>query len=107
MYRQQYKNLKQDSIIEFLIKDRDFPRAIFYCIKKAEYSLYRIGGVRPQDSYSNVAERAISKLKNEIDFTDSSDIIKIGLHKYLNDFQIKNNAIDNEVFKVYFDTQAI
>ena len=69
MYRQQYKSLNPESIIEFLIKDRDFPRAICFSIKKAEYSLYRIGGVRPQDSYSNLAEKAITQLKHEIDFS--------------------------------------
>jgi uncharacterized alpha-E superfamily protein len=102
MYRQQYKSLKQENIIEFLIKDRDFPRAICHSIKKAEYAIYRISGARPQDSYSNEAEKAISQLKHEIDFTENGEIIKYGLHKYLNDFQVKNNNIDQEIFKVYF-----
>jgi uncharacterized alpha-E superfamily protein len=103
MYRQQYKSLNPESIVEFLIKDRDFPRAICFSVKKAEYSLYRISGTRPQDSYSNQAEKAISQLKHEIDFTETADIINYGLHSYLNDFQIKNNAIGHEIFKVYFD----
>ena len=106
MYRQQYKSLNPESIIEFLIKDRNFPRAICFSIKKAEYSLYRIGGVRPQDSYSNLAEKAISQLKHEIDFTETDEIVKGGLHKYLNTFQTKNNEIDSEIFKVYFDLEA-
>lgn len=102
MYRQQYKSLKQENIIEFLIKDRDFPRAICHSIKKAEYAIYRISGSRPQDSYSNEAEKAISQLKHEIDFTENADIITYGLHQYLNDFQVKNNNIDQEIFNVYF-----
>jgi uncharacterized alpha-E superfamily protein len=102
MYRQQYKSLRQENIIEFLIKDRDFPRAICHSIKKAEYAIYRISGTRPQDSYSNQAEKAITQLKHEIDFTETNEIIKYGLHKYLNDFQVKNNIIDQEIFKVYF-----
>jgi uncharacterized alpha-E superfamily protein len=106
MYRQQYKSLKQENIIEFLIKDREFPRAICHSIKKAEYALYRISGARPQDSYSNEAEKALSQLKHDIDFTETSEIIKTGLHKFLNDFQVKCNQIDNEIFKVYFDLDA-
>ena len=102
MYRQQYKSLKQENIIEFLIKDRNFPRAICHSIKKAEYAIYRISGSRPQDSYSNEAEKAISQLKHEIDFTENADIITYGLHQYLNDFQVKNNNIDQEIFNVYF-----
>jgi uncharacterized alpha-E superfamily protein len=106
MYRQRYKSLKQDNIIEFLIKDRDFPRAIGHSIKKAEYAIYRISGARPQDSYSNSAEKAVTQLKHEIDFTETNEIIKIGLHKFLNNFQIENNNVDQEIFKVYFDLDS-
>jgi len=106
MYRQKYKSLRQDNIIEFLIKDRDFPRAIHHSIKKAEYALYRLSGARPQDSYTNAAEKSMTMLKNLIDFTETQEIIDQGLHNFLNEFQIKNNNIDSEIFKVYFDLEA-
>ena len=101
MYRQKYKSLRQDNIIEFLIKDRDFPRAIHHSIKKAEYALYRLSGARPQDSYTNPAEKSMTLLKNMIDFTETQEIIDQGLHHFLNEFQIKNNNIDSQIFKVY------
>ena len=107
MYRQQYKRLRQDHIIEFLIKDRYFPRAICHSVKKAEYALYRISGSRPQNGYSNPAEKCISELNHRIDFTETSEIIRIGLHTFLNDFQVKNNRVDNEIFKVYFDLGGV
>ncbi len=106
MYRQQYKTLRPQFIIELLIKDRDFPRAICYCIKKAEYALYRISGSRPQDSYANQAEKEVSKLKHEIDFTETSDILQQGIHKYLDAFQSKNNNIGLEIFKTYFELES-
>jgi len=107
MYRQQYKSLKQDNIIEFLVKDRYFPRAICHSIKKAEYALYRISGSRPQNGYRNRAEKSISELNHCIDFTETSEIMGTGLHSFLNDFQIKNNEVDSEIYKVYFDPGTI
>lgn len=107
MYRQKYKSLKPLYIIELLIKDRDFPRSIYSCIKKAEYSLYRISGVRPQDGYSNSAEKAITKLKHELEFSELKDILKSDFHTFLDKFQIKNNQIDAEIFKTYFEINAI
>lgn len=106
MYRQQYKSLKYESIVEFLIKDRYFPRAICHSIKKAEYALYRISGSSASLGYRNEAEKNISALNHLIDFTETKDIIQIGLHQFLNDFQIKNNQVDRDVFKVYFDLNA-
>ena len=103
MYRQQYKSLKQENIIEFLIKDRNFPRTLSHSIKKAEYALYRISGSQPQNGYRNIAEKKISKLNHMIEFVEISDIVNMGLHQFLNDFQILNNEVDSEIFNLYFD----
>lgn len=106
MYRQQYKSLNQTNIIEFLIKDRHFPRAICHSLKKAEYALYKISGSRPQNGYRNSAEKRISELNHKIDFTETSEIIASGLHTFLNDFQVGNNEVDAEIFKLYFDVSG-
>ena len=106
MYRQQYKRLNQNTIIEFLVKDRYFPRAICHSVKKAEYALYRISGSGPRNGYGNPAEKCISELGHLVDFTETSAIIGGGLHRFLNDFQLKNNQVDSAIFKVYFDLSA-
>ncbi len=106
MYRQQYKSLNQTNIIEFLIKDRSFPRAICFSLKKAEYALYKISGSRPQNGYRNSAEKQISELNHKIDFTETSEILEMGLHQFLNDFQIANNKLDAEIYKIYFDVSG-
>ena len=38
--------------------------------------------------------------------TETNEIIKIGLHRFLNNFQIENNIVDQEIFKVYFDLDS-
>jgi uncharacterized alpha-E superfamily protein len=107
MYRQQYRNLKPEHIVNFLIKDRRFPRSLYYSVHQAEQCLYEISGRRISDGFSNEAEKAIGILRNELDFTDISDIYPKGLHSFLDDFQSKNNELAQAIFSTYFDLKPI
>ena len=107
MHRQQYRSLTPTSIVEFLILDRMFPRAAAHCIRQAELSLYEISGNNMANGFGNPAERALSKLRTEIEFTETADIFKTGLHQYLDDFQTRTNAIGEAIFQTYFDLKPV
>lgn len=107
MHRQQYRSLTPTSIIEFLILDKMFPRAVAHCIRQAELSLYEISGNNITQGFGNTAERALSKLRTDIEFTETSDIFKTGLHQYLDNFQTRTNEIGTAIFETYFDLKPI
>jgi hypothetical protein len=107
MFRQQYKVISPTHIVEFLILDKSFPRSVVHCLQEAELSLYAISGTSFEHGYSNAAEKKISKLLSEIEFTEIDDILKTGLHQFLDDFQSKNNEIGQTVFNTYFDIKPV
>jgi uncharacterized alpha-E superfamily protein len=107
MYRQTHAALTPMNIVAFLILDKLFPRSIAYCVRQAELSLYAIAGSNPERGFTNPAEKAISKLRCDIEFTDIEDIFKLGLHQYLDHFQSLNNEVDNTIFDMYFDAKPI
>ncbi|TDB63331.1 alpha-E domain-containing protein [Arundinibacter roseus] len=107
MYRQTHAALTPMNIVAFLILDKLFPRSIAYCVRQAELSLFAIAGSTPERGFTNAAEKEISKLRTEIDFTDIEDIFKTGLHHYLDHFQQLNNEVDNAIFNMYFDAKPI
>lgn len=107
MYRQQHRNLKPEFIVDFLIKDRKFPRSLYYSVQQAEHCLYEISGRRITDGFSNKAERTISVLRNELDFLEISEIYPKDLHQFLDDFQLKNNHLSEAIFETYFDLKPI
>jgi uncharacterized alpha-E superfamily protein len=78
-----------------------------HCIRQAELSLYEISGTAISNSYSNPAEKALSKLRSEVEFTEIKDIFALGLHQYLDEFQQKNNAVGKAIFQTYFDLKPI
>jgi uncharacterized alpha-E superfamily protein len=107
MYRQQYKLINSAHIVEFLIMDRDFPRAVLYCLRQAELSLYEISGSSVTGGYTNPAERKLSKLRAEVEFTEIEGLFATGLHQFLDEFQTKNNAVGKAISETYFDLKPI
>lgn len=101
MYRQRHGLLNSGRIVDFLLLDREFPRAVHYCIEKAEQSLHAISG-SPQGTYCNPAEQRLGQLHAELAYSAAEDIIASGLHEFLDSLQTKLNRIGDAVFETYF-----
>jgi uncharacterized alpha-E superfamily protein len=106
MYRQQHRQLSPENIIGFLILDKHFPRAVAHCIRQSELSLYEISCNNAANGHTNTAERAMSKLRAELEFTETEDITK-ALHHYLDRFQTRCNEVGAAIYETYFDLKPV
>jgi len=88
------------SVVEFLIFSKDFPRSVRYCIEKVDISLHLISGT-PRGSFSNEAEREAGRLLAELHFGSTADVFETGLHDYLDALQGRFNHIGGEIFETY------
>ncbi len=102
MFHKQYHRVTPVCVAEFLVLNRQFPRAMRYCLIKAEESLHAITG-SPPATFGNLAEQRIGRLRAEMDYTDIREILDSGLHEYLDIFQEKLNAFGDAVFQTFFD----
>lgn len=107
MYRQQFRVVNSAHIVEFLVLDKLFPRSVMHCVRQAELSLYEISGRNITAGYSNDAEKKLSKLRSDIEFTEIEDILDFGLHEYLDNFQQRTNAVGNAIYDVYFALKLV
>lgn len=101
MYRKQYGKLDTKKIITFLALDTNFPRSMHYCLIAAERSLHAITG-NTISSFSTEAEKELGRLRADMDYTDVGDIMRLGLHEYLDIFQQKHNRASNVIFETFF-----
>lgn len=101
MYRKLFGKLDVASIIKFLVFDREFPRAMRYCLIQAEESLHAIVGSE-KFTFETKAEKEMGRLRSELDFTDVNDIFKLGLHEYLDNFQLKINDVGTAIAETFF-----
>jgi len=102
MYRKTHGHIDPYDIVDFLVMDRDFPRSIHHCINRADGCLHAITG-SPNGSYRNASERWMGLLRSELDFTSVDQIMRDGLHEYLDLLQVKMNNIGDLLQNDFFD----
>lgn len=104
MYRRVYGRISPDSVVEFLLLDRDFPRSVHYCIAAAQHSLHAVSGT-PLGTFRSPAEQQLGMLRSELDYSDNRRIIEAGLHEMLDLLQGKLNRIDDAIYETFFALQ--
>ncbi len=105
MYRKRYGQIVPDRIIEFMVLDAEFPRAIHHCLIMAELSLRNISGTM-RGRFTNSAEKALGRLLSDLDYTTIEDIKTIGLHQFIDGLQTRLNKVSEVVFETFFSISA-
>jgi uncharacterized alpha-E superfamily protein len=106
MYRKSRGRITPKEVVDFLLLDPRFPRAIRFCLAGAEESLRAITGTA-HSMFRNEAERRLGQLSAELDYARVDEIIHRGLHQYLDDFQDKLNAVGAAIMESFFELKAV
>ena len=106
MYRKRFQQISPDRIVEFLVLDREFPRAIHYCVVSAELSLHTITGT-PMQTFQNPAEQHLGRVCAELNYIQVREIINRGLHEFLDGIQVGLNLVGDAVHNSFFALQPV
>jgi uncharacterized alpha-E superfamily protein len=106
MYRKRFQQISPDRIVDFLVLDREFPRAIRYCVISAQASIHTITGT-PIGTFSNSAEQQLGRLCAELNYIQVREIIKRGLHEFLDNTQVRLNLVGDAVQNSFFALQPV
>ncbi len=101
MYRKRWGRMSPEGIAQFLLLDPEFPRAIRFCLNSAREALHAISGT-PLESFKNPAERCLGQLCSDLAYANIEDVIKRGLHEYLDDLQNKMNHVSLGIHDTFF-----
>ncbi|MCG8586899.1 MAG: alpha-E domain-containing protein, partial [Pirellulales bacterium] len=104
MYRRQHGKIVPNSVANFLILDRHFPRSMHFCLIRALESLRQITG-SDIGTFRNPAEQLTGRLCSNMDYTSIDDIINRGLHEYIDEFQQQLNVVGDAIHDDFFETQ--
>jgi uncharacterized alpha-E superfamily protein len=94
MYRKKYGRISPANVVEFLVLDDQFPRAVRFCISSASRSLQSITNTAT-GTFHYRSEQLMGQLRAELDFTSVASVINAGLHESLDRLQLKMNDIDS------------
>lgn len=106
MYRKRHGRIDPARVAEFLVLDREFPRAMRYCLVCAEESLRAISG-SPQATFQNPAERHLGRLRAELDYGHIEEIVAGGVHEFCDDFQGRLNRVGKAISDTFFAAEPL
>jgi uncharacterized alpha-E superfamily protein len=101
MYRKRHGRVAPERIVDFLLLDREFPRAVHYCLIDADESLHAISGTR-SGTFSNAAEQRLGQLRSDLAFIAVREVIAGGLHEYLDALQVRLNRLNDAIREAFF-----
>ena len=107
MFRRRHGRILPEKVVDFLVLDREFPRAVLYCLERAEECLLNLSGT-PMGSFRNNAEKQVSRLRSTLAYTNVEEVIAQGLHEFLDRLQNGLNEVGEGIFESFFalDTQS-
>jgi len=101
MYRKRHGRISPRGVVEFLMLDREFPRAIQFCLLAARDSLHSISGT-PVGTFQFAPEKLMGQLCSDLSFASVDEIISYGLHEYLDELQTRLNQLGHGIYEVFF-----
>jgi len=107
MYRRIHGRITPERVADFLLLDRHFPRSMRFCLMRTQESFGVITGSRP-GTFSCRSEQLAGRLRSEMDYTSVDDVVRCGMHEYVDQFQTRLNEIGSALHKDFFtlDTDA-
>src|SRR5438552_8033818 len=101
MYRKRHGHNSPRGVVEFLLLDREFPRAIHCCLLAARDSLHAISGT-PAGTYRYPPEKLLGQLCSDLSFTSVDEVLNAGLHEYLDHLQTRMNQVAAGIYETFF-----
>jgi len=101
MYRKKHGRIDPEDVVEFMLLDHQFPRAVRFCLNEALESLRAISGAAP-GIVANRPERELGRLCSELTYKGVSEIIQDGLHEYLDSLQNRMNEVGAAIHETFF-----
>jgi uncharacterized alpha-E superfamily protein len=100
-YRRTFGLVSRESVVAFLLFDRQFPRSVHHCVTRAQASLHAVTGT-PLRRFGNQAEQQLGRLVAELDYSDPGEAIASGLHEVIDGLQDRFNQVGQAITTSFF-----
>jgi uncharacterized alpha-E superfamily protein len=102
MYRMRFGRIVPLNIVDFMILDEGFPRSVRHCVASAANALGAIAG-----GVENDATRVAESLRRQLESGVAVEIVRGGLHEFIDSMQVSLNELGILVSETYFSSQPV
>lgn len=99
-------DIESDTVREFLLRSRDFPRSVLFCLNRLQAAMHAISRC-PITHYSNEAERRLGQLISNLKYADSKDLHNVKAHDLIKNIEDNLAIIAVELSNRYMFSEII
>ncbi len=103
--RAYHSKIEPDTILHYLMLDRDFPRSVYFCIAAAEEALWRISG-STRHKHLNGADQEAGRLLGDLSWASVDDFYRRGLREYMSELKRRLAHLGEQIHQTYFAYNA-
>jgi len=93
-----------EDVVEYLLLNRQFPRAVLFCLNICQQTLERIG---IDAIKSDPPRRVLGRLSAELEYLDIHEVLGGNLDPFLSRLLLQLNSIGADIARTYFNTSLI
>ncbi len=96
-----------ERVVDYLMSDKSFPRAILFCLIRSLQSLDALGNDNALLGRFEHPRRTLGRLSADLEYLNSHEVLGEGMDPYLNQLLVRLNSIGDDVARAYFTTRVI
>jgi len=99
--------LDAQHVVEYLLLDREFPRAVLFCLNLCLTILESIGEDSTASPKSDSPRRTLGRLSADLEYLDIQDVLGENMDPFLSQFLNRLNLVGDDIARTYFNTSII
>lgn len=99
--------LDTENVVEYLLLDREFPRAALFCLNVCLRTLGNIGDDSLIPAKPDVPRRTLGRLVADLEYLDMQEVLGENMSPFLGRFLERLNSIGDDIARMYFNTSII
>jgi len=99
--------LDAERVVEYLLLNREFPRAVLFCLNRCQRILEAIGEDPAIPVRSDSPRRVLGRLTADLEYLDIHEVLGENMDPFLSQFLNRLNSIGDEIARTYFNTSII
>jgi uncharacterized alpha-E superfamily protein len=99
-HRRYVDEIQPANVAEFLVLSSVFPRSMRFCVGALDYHLRSISSTQA-GQFTNRAEQLCGRLRYAINYTTIDEILRTGLHEFIDQFQLQLIDIHRAILDSY------
>jgi uncharacterized alpha-E superfamily protein len=104
--RAQGYSLQADRVMEFLLLNREFPRAVLFCVNRSLQSLEMLGETPSQPKVEH-PRRVLGRLSADLEYLAITEVLGDEMGKFLDGLLLRLNVAGDSIARTYFNTSVI